>query len=176
TENILFICGGAFDGIEQQIGNRMNTQMVGFAAQQKTQKVDKENLLKYIAPQDLKAFGLIPEIVGRLPILTHLDPLDRNALRNILTEPKNALIKQYIRLMEMDGVRLTFTDEALDYIVEKALEYKLGARGLRGLCETIMMDVMFEVPSSDTSEFVVDKGFAEQQISKADMLKLQNAQ
>ena len=175
TENILFICGGAFDGIEQQIAQRMNTQVVGFEAAQSTHKVDKSNLLKYIAPQDLKFFGLIPEIVGRLPILTHLDPLDRQALRNILTEPKNALVKQYVRLLEMDGVRLTFADDALDYIVDKAMEYKLGARGLRGLCETIMMDVMYAVPSSAEKTFEVTRAFAEQQIGKADMLKLQNA-
>lgn len=176
TENILFICGGAFDGIEKQIAQRMNTQMVGFEAQQNTQKVDKNNLLKYIAPQDLKAFGLIPEIVGRLPILTHLEPLDRVALRNILTEPKNALVKQYIRLLDMDGVALSFDSEALDYIVDKALEYKLGARGLRGLMETIMMDVMFEVPSSGKKSFAVTRDFAAAQIEKADMLKLQNNQ
>lgn len=176
TTNILFICGGAFDGIEKHIGQRMNTQMVGFEAQSSSHKVDKSNLLKYIAPQDLKAFGLIPEIVGRLPILTHLEPLDRQALRNILTEPKNALVKQYTRLLEMDGVALTFTDEALDYIVDKALEYKLGARGLRGLCETIMMDVMFDVPSSGEKTFVVSRDFAARQIEKADVLKLQNAQ
>ena len=175
TENILFICGGAFDGIEQQIAQRMNTQVVGFEAAQSTHKVDKSNLLKYIAPQDLKSFGLIPEIVGRLPILTHLDPLDRQALRNILTEPKNALVKQYVRLLEMDGVRLTFADDALDFIVDKAVEYKLGARGLRGLCETIMMDVMYAVPSSSEKTFEVTRAFAEQQIGKADMLKLQNA-
>lgn len=172
TENILFICGGAFDGIERHIAQRMNTQMVGFAAQQKVEKVDKENLLKYIAPQDLKAFGLIPEIVGRLPILTHLDPLDRSALRRILTEPKNALIKQYVRLLALDGVELTFDEEALDYIVDVALEYKLGARGLRGLCETIMMDVMYDAPTAGISSFVVTKDFAKQQIDKADMLKL----
>ncbi len=165
TENILFICGGAFDGIEQQIAQRMNTQVVGFEAAQSTHKVDKSNLLKYIAPQDLKSFGLIPEIVGRLPILTHLDPLDRQALRNILTEPKNALVKQYVRLLEMDGVRLTFADDALDYIVDKAMEYKLGARGLRGLCETIMMDVMYAVPSSAEKTFEVTRAFAEQQIA-----------
>ena len=175
TENILFICGGAFDGIEQQIAQRMNTQVVGFEAAQSSQKVDKSNLLKYIAPQDLKSFGLIPEIVGRLPILTHLDPLDRQALRNILTEPKNALVKQYVRLLEMDGVQLTFADDALDFIVDKAVEYKLGARGLRGLCETIMMDVMYAVPSSSEKTFEVTRAFAEQQIGKADMLKLQNA-
>lgn len=175
TENILFICGGAFDGIEQQIAQRMNTQVVGFEAAQSSQKVDKSNLLKYIAPQDLKSFGLIPEIVGRLPILTHLEPLDRQALRNILTEPKNALVKQYVRLLEMDGVQLTFADDALDFIVDKAVEYKLGARGLRGLCETIMMDVMYAVPSSSEKTFEVTRAFAEQQIGKADMLKLQNA-
>ena len=176
TENILFICGGAFDGIEQQIAQRMNTQTVGFAAAQSTRKIDRQNLLKYIAPQDLKAFGLIPEIVGRLPILTHLEPLDHQALRNILTEPKNALTKQYIRLLSMDGVALSFTDEALDYIVDKAVEYKLGARGLRGLAETIMMDVMYSVPGSGQTAFVVDRDFAAQQINKADVLKLQNAQ
>lgn len=175
TENILFICGGAFDGIEKHIAQRMNTQVVGFAAQQKAQKVDKDNLLKYIAPQDLKAFGLIPEIVGRLPILTHLDPLDKEALRNILTEPKNALVKQYVGLLAIDGVKLTFDDEALDYIVDVALMYKLGARGLRGLCETIMMDVMYDAPSAGKKSFVVTKEFAQAQIDKADMLKLQNS-
>lgn len=172
TENILFICGGAFDGIERHIAQRMNTQVVGFAAQQKSQKVDKDNLLKYIAPQDLKAFGLIPEIVGRLPILTHLEPLDRNALRRILTEPKNALIRQYVRLLDLDGVKLTFADDALDYIVDVALEYKLGARGLRGLCESIMMDVMFDAPSAGISEFEVTREFAKKQIDKADLLAL----
>ncbi len=172
TENILFICGGAFDGIERHIANRMNTQMVGFAAQTKVKKVDKDNLLKYIAPQDLKQFGLIPEIVGRLPILTHLDPLDRAALRRILTEPKNALVKQYERMLELDGVRLTFAEEALDYVVDVAMEYKLGARGLRGLCETIMMDVMYDAPSMGVKEYTVTREFAKQQIDKADMLQL----
>jgi len=175
TENILFICGGAFDGIERHIAQRMNTQMVGFAAQQKSQKVDKDNLLKYVAPQDLKAFGLIPEIVGRLPILTHLDPLDRAALRRILTEPKNALIKQYVRLLKLDGVNLVFEEEALDYMVDVAMHYSLGARGLRGLCETIMVDVMYDAPSAGVSEFVVTRDFAKSQIDKADMLTLQNA-
>ena len=172
TQNILFICGGAFDGIERLIGQRLNTQMIGFEAQQSTKKLDKNNLLKYIAPQDLKAFGLIPEIVGRLPILTYLNPLDRVALRNILTEPKNALIKQYTKLLAMDGVKLTFTPNALDYIVDKALEYKLGARGLRALCEAIMMDVMFDAPTRHDKEVVITLDFCRSQIAKADMMKL----
>ena len=172
TQNILFICGGAFDGIERLIGQRLNTQMIGFEAQTSAKKLDKNNLLKYIAPQDLKAFGLIPEIVGRLPILTYLNPLDREALRNILTEPKNALIKQYTKLLAMDGVKLTFTPSALDYIVDQALEYKLGARGLRALCEAIMMDVMYEVPSNPTKEYEVTQEFCKAQIAKADMMKL----
>ena len=172
TQNILFICGGAFDGIERLIGQRLNTQMIGFEAQQSTKKLDKNNLLKYIAPQDLKSFGLIPEIVGRLPILTYLNPLDRTALRNILTEPKNALIKQYTKLLAMDGVKLSFTPPALDYIVDQALEYKLGARGLRALCEAIMMDVMFEVPSKPTLDYVVTLEFCKAQLAKADMIKL----
>ncbi len=172
THNILFICGGAFDGIERLIGQRLNTQMIGFEAQQSTKKLDKNNLLKYIAPQDLKAFGLIPEIVGRLPILTYLNPLDKTALRSILTEPKNALVKQYTKLLAMDGVELSFTDEALDYIVDKAMEYKLGARGLRALCEAIMMDVMFDVPSNHTDHYEVTLDFCKAQIAKADMMKL----
>ena len=172
TQNILFICGGAFDGIERLIGQRLNTQIIGFEAQQSTKKLDKNNLLKYIAPQDLKAFGLIPEIVGRLPILTYLNPLDKVALRNILTEPKNALIKQYTKLLAMDGVKLTFAPEALDYIVDQALEYKLGARGLRALCEAIMTDVMYDVPSHPTSEYEVTLDFCKAQIAKADMMKL----
>ena len=172
TQNILFICGGAFDGIERIIGQRLNTQIIGFEAQTTTKKLDKNNLLKYIAPQDLKAFGLIPEIVGRLPILTYLNPLDKTALRNILTEPKNALVKQYTKLLAMDGVKLTFAPEALDYIVDQALEYKLGARGLRALCEAIMMDVMYEVPSHPTKEYEVTLDFCKAQIAKADMMKL----
>jgi ATP-dependent Clp protease ATP-binding subunit ClpX len=172
TQNILFICGGAFDGIERIIGQRLNTQIIGFEAQTSTKKLDKNNLLKYIAPQDLKAFGLIPEIVGRLPILTYLNPLDKTALRNILTEPKNALVKQYTKLLAMDGVKLTFAPEALDYIVDQALEYKLGARGLRALCEAIMMDVMYEVPSHPTKEYEVTLDFCKAQIAKADMMKL----
>ena len=146
TQNILFICGGAFDGIEKKIGARLNTRMVGYSASKDMHKVDRDNLLQYLAPQDLKAFGLIPEIIGRLPIITHLDPLDRDALRRILIEPKNSIIKQYNKLFAMDGVKLTFDEDALDYIVDKAIEYKLGARGLRSLSETVMMDYMYEIP------------------------------
>lgn len=174
TENILFICGGAFDGIEKHIANRLNTQTVGFAAQQQATKIDRGNLLQYIAPQDLKTFGLIPEIVGRLPILTYLEPLDRVALRRILTEPKNALVKQYTRLLQMDGVKLIFDDEALDYMVDVAMQYKLGARGLRGLCESIMVDVMFDAPSSGKQELHITRDFAKKQIDKADTLKIEN--
>ena len=177
TKNILFICGGAFDGIERKIALRMNTQVVGFDAQQQTQKVDKNDLLQYIAPQDLKSFGLIPEIIGRLPILTYLKPLDKTALRNILTEPKNALTKQYEKLLAMDGVQLTFAEDMLDYIVDKALEYKLGARGLRGLMETVMIDVMYNLPSGgkDKKTFEVTKAYAQERIEKADLVRLQNA-
>lgn len=158
TRQILFICGGAFDGIERKIAQRLNAQVVGFGAQENRQKIDKSNLLRYITPQDLKSFGLIPEIIGRLPILTHLEPLDRQALRNILTEPKNALTKQYQKLMKMDGVTLTFEAEALDYIVDKALEFKLGARGLRGLMEAVMKDLMYEIPSNpELKEYKVTK-------------------
>ena len=177
TKNILFICGGAFDGIERKIALRMNTQVVGFDAQQQTQKVDKNDLLQYIAPQDLKSFGLIPEIIGRLPILTYLKPLDKTALRNILTEPKNALTKQYEKLLQMDGVELTFADDMLDYIVDKALEYKLGARGLRGLMETVMIDVMYDLPSGGKGKraFEVTKAYAQERIEKADVVRLQKA-
>ena len=177
TKNILFICGGAFDGIERKIALRMNTQVVGFDAQQQTQKVDKNDLLQYIAPQDLKSFGLIPEIIGRLPILTYLKPLDKTALRNILTEPKNALTKQYEKLLAMDGVQLTFAEDMLDYIVDKALEYKLGARGLRGLMETVMIDVMYDLPSGgkDKRAFEVTKAYAQERIEKADLVRLQQA-
>ncbi len=179
TKNILFICGGAFDGIERKISQRMNTQTVGFAAQQEAARVDKNNLLQYIAPQDLKSFGLIPEIIGRLPVLTYLKPLDKTALRNILTEPKNALTKQYKKLLAMDNVELTFADDALDYVVDKALEYKLGARGLRGLMETIMADLMFELPSNKKegvkTSFTVTKEYAEQKLGKDKMVRLKNA-
>ena len=174
TRNILFICGGAFDGIERKIAQRMNTQVVGFDAQKKAKAIDKNNLLQYVAPQDLKSFGLIPEIIGRLPILTYLKPLDREALRNILTEPNNAITKQYKKLLEMDGYQLSFADDMLDYVVDKALENKLGARGLRGLMETVMMDVMFDLPSSKSRKntFEVTKAYAQERIEKADIYKL----
>lgn len=179
TKNILFICGGAFDGIERKIAQRMNTQVIGFEAQQQAEQVDKDNLLQYIAPQDLKSYGLIPEIIGRLPVLTYLQPLSRAALRSILTDPKNALTKQYHKLMAMDNVTLTFDDEALDYIVDKALEYNLGARGLRGLMETVMTDLMFELPSHKQTgkqqSFTVTKEYAEQKLGKADLVRLKNA-
>ncbi|MBQ4017924.1 MAG: AAA family ATPase, partial [Paludibacteraceae bacterium] len=179
TKNILFICGGAFDGIEQKISQRMNTQVVGFAAQQKASMVDKNNLLQYIAPQDLKSYGLIPEIIGRLPVLTYLQPLNREALRNILTQPKNALTKQYKKLMAMDGVTLSFDDEALDFIVDKALEYKLGARGLRGLMETVMTDLMYEMPNhkklGQQQSFTVTKDYAAQKLRTEKLVQLKNA-
>ena len=169
TQNILFICGGAFDGIEKKIAQRLNTQVVGFESQNKTKRIDKDDLLQYIAPQDLKAFGLIPEIIGRLPIITYLEPLDREALKRILTEPKNAITKQYEKLMKMDGVRLTFDERALDYIVDKAIEFKLGARGLRSLTETIMMDIMFDIPKQDC---VITRELAEQKLAKIDANRL----
>ena len=169
TQNILFICGGAFDGIEKKIAQRLNTQVVGFESQHKTKRIDKDNMLQYIAPQDLKAFGLIPEIIGRLPIITYLEPLDRSALKRILTEPKNAITKQYEKLMQMDGVQLSFDDSALDYIVDKAIEFKLGARGLRSLTETIMMDTMFDIPSGN---FEVTRALAEEKLAKIDANRL----
>lgn len=179
TSQILFICGGAFDGIERKIAQRLNTQVVGFDAVQKAQRIDKNNLLRYIAPQDLKSFGLIPEIIGRLPILTYLEPLDRVALRRILVEPKNAITKQYQKLMAMDGVQLRFEDEALDYIVDKAIEFKLGARGLRSLTETVMMDLMYSLPAEakdkKSTDVLITRELAERQIAKADSLRLQNA-
>ena len=175
TQNILFICGGAFDGIERKIAQRLNTQVVGFEATQKAQVIDKDNLLQYVAPQDLKAYGLIPEIIGRLPILTYLQPLDRASLRNILTEPKNAITRQYQKLLSLDGVELTFEPEALDYIVDKAIEYKLGARGLRSLTETVMMDLMYEIPSQHVSRFTVTRALAEEKISRADTNRIRNA-
>ena len=175
TKNILFICGGAFDGIEKKIAQRLNTHVVGYGAVRNTASIDKNNLMQYIAPQDLKSFGLIPEIIGRLPILTYLNPLDRTALRSILTEPKNSIIKQYIKLFEMDGVELVFEDEVLEYVVDKAVEYKLGARGLRSIVETIMMDVMFEIPSSEEKKFILTLDYAKQQLEKANLSRLQNA-
>lgn len=164
TKNILFICGGAFEGIEKKIASRLNTQIVGYGASKIRDKVDKDNLLQYIAPQDLRSYGLIPEIIGRLPVLTHLDPLDRKALRAILTEPKNALIKQYIKLFKMDGISLTFNDEVLEYIVDKAVEFKLGARGLRSICEAIMLDAMYEMPSEKTDELEITTEYAAQKL------------
>lgn len=167
TKNILFICGGAFDGIEQKIAHRLNTHVVGYSIDQGRQRIKRENYLKYVMPQDLKSFGLIPEIIGRLPILTNLEPLDREALRRVLTEPKNAIVRQYQKLFAMDGVELSFDDAALDLIVDKAIEYKLGARGLRSIVETIMIDSMFEIPSSDDQSFTVTREYALEQLEKA---------
>lgn len=175
TKNILFICGGAFDGIERKIAQRLNTHVVGYSAAKDVVKIDRGNLMQYIAPQDLKSFGLIPEIIGRLPILTYLNPLDRTALRNILTEPKNSIIKQYIKLFEMDGVKLEFQPEVFEYIVDKAIEYKLGARGLRSIVETIMMDVMFEIPSQKAKKYEVTLDFVKQQMGKANISRMQTA-
>lgn len=175
TKNILFICGGAFDGIERKIAQRLNTNVVGYSAAKEAVKIDRGNLMQYIAPQDLKSFGLIPEIIGRLPVLTYLNPLDRTALRNILTEPKNSIIKQYVKLFEMDGVKLEFEPEVFEYIVDKAIEYKLGARGLRSIVETIMNDVMFEIPSQQIESFVVTLDYAKQQMGKANISRLQMA-
>ena len=175
TKNILFICGGAFDGIERKIAQRLNTHVVGYSAAKDVVKIDRGNLMQYIAPQDLKSFGLIPEIIGRLPILTYLNPLDRTALRNILTEPKNSIIKQYVKLFEMDGVKLEFQPEVFEYIVDKAIEYKLGARGLRSIVETIMMDVMFEIPSQKAKKYEVTLDFAKQQMGKANISRMQTA-
>lgn len=167
TRNILFICGGAFDGIERKIAQRMNTHVVGYNSVQNVRKIDKNDLMKYILPQDLKSFGLIPEIIGRLPVLTYLNPLDRDALTKILTEPKNSIVKQYEKLFEMDGIKLTFTPEALKVIVDKAMEYKLGARGLRSIVESIMMDAMFEIPSKRTKSFDVTAEYAQKQLDKS---------
>ena len=167
TRNILFICGGAFDGIERKIAQRLNTHTVGYNSVQNVKKIDKDDLMKYIMPQDLKSFGLIPEIIGRLPVLTYLNPLDRAALERILLEPKNSIIKQYTKLLEMDGVKLTFDDEALKLIVDKAVEYKLGARGLRSIVESIMMDAMFEAPSKKEKTFRVTREYAQQQLDKS---------
>jgi len=169
TKNILFICGGAFEGIEKKIASRLNTQIVGYGASRDRERIDKNNLLQYIAPQDLRAYGLIPEIIGRLPVLTYLHPLDRDALRSILTDPKNALVKQYVKLFSMDNISLTFTDEALEYIVDRAIEFKLGARGLRSICEAIMLDAMFELPSSETNELSVTTDYAMLKMEKIDL-------
>jgi ATP-dependent clp protease, ATP-binding subunit clpX len=167
TKNILFICGGAFDGIERKIAQRMNTHVVGYNSVQNVAKIDKSDLMKYVQPMDLKSFGLIPEIIGRLPVLTYLNPLDREALRRILVEPKNSIIKQYKKLFEMDGIKLSFEEDTLDFIVDKAVEYKLGARGLRSIVESIMMDAMFEVPSKRMKDFVVTLDYAKNQLDKS---------
>lgn len=171
TKNILFICGGAFDGIETKIARRLNTHVVGFNSIQSTAKIDKNDLMKYVLPQDLKAFGLIPEIIGRLPVLTYLKPLDREALRKILVEPKNSIVKQFTKLFEMDGIKLTFTDDALDYIVDKAVEYKLGARGLRSIVESVVNEAMFELPSKDVKELEVTRDYAAQELEKSTSLR-----
>lgn len=175
TKNILFICGGAFDGIERKIAQRLNTRVVGYNAAQAAAQIDRSNMMQYIAPQDLKAFGLIPEIIGRLPVLTYLNPLDRDALRAILTEPKNSIIKQYVKLFEMDHIDLTFDEEVFEYIVDKAVEFKLGARGLRSIVETIMMDVMFEAPSKKEKAVRITLDYAIKQMEKANPARLQNA-
>lgn len=171
TKNILFICGGAFDGIETKIARRLNTHVVGFNSIQNTAKIDKNDLMKYVLPQDLKAFGLIPEIIGRLPVLTYLKPLDREALRKILVEPKNSIVKQFTKLFEMDGIKLTFTDGALDYIVDKAVEYKLGARGLRSIVESVVNEAMFELPYKDVKELEVTRDYAAQELEKSTSLR-----
>jgi len=175
TKDILFITGGAFDGIEDKIGNRLNTKMVGYSASAEIEKIDRDNLLQYIAPQDLKSFGLIPEIIGRLPILTYLNRLDKDVLKRVLSEPKNSLIKQYQKLFAIDGIEIKFENEVLDYIVDKALEFKLGARGLRSICEAIIMDAMFELPSGNEKIFNVTLAYAEKKMDKTNMKKLRVA-
>ena len=167
TKNILFICGGAFDGIERKIAQRLNTHVVGYNSVQNVRSIDKGDLMKYIVPQDLKSFGLIPELIGRLPVLTYLKPLDRAALRRILVEPKNSIVKQYIKLFEMDKIALSFTEEALDFIVDKAVDYKLGARGLRSIVEAVMMDAMFDIPSKRVKKFEVTLDYTKAQLDKA---------
>lgn len=175
TKNILFICGGAFDGIERKIAQRLNTHVVGYNSVQNVAKIDKADLMKYILPQDLKSFGLIPEFIGRLPVLTYLNPLDREALRKILVEPKNSIVKQYIKLFEMDGIKLSFTEETFDYLVDKAVEYKLGARGLRSIVEAVMMDAMFEIPSKKVKSFEVTLEYAKAQLDKAHLGQMESA-
>ena len=172
TRNILFICGGAFDGIERKIAQRMNTHVVGYNSVQNVRNIDKENLMKYVVPQDLKSFGLIPELIGRLPVLTYLNPLDRAALEKILTEPKNSIIRQYKKLFEMDGVELTFTKDALDALVDEAMEYKLGARGLRSIVENVMMEPMFDLPSRKVKKFEVTADYVKEQLEKSHIQQL----
>lgn len=174
TKDILFICGGAFDGIEKRIAHRMNTHVVGFEAAKNNQQLDMDNLLQYVTPQDFKSFGLIPEIIGRLPVITHLNPLTRDALRAILTEPKNAIVKQYVKLMDMDKIQFTVDDEALDFIVDVAEEFKLGARGLRGIVETIMTDVMFDAPSNALNTYTLTKKYCQERISNTYMHQLRD--
>ena len=176
TKNILFICGGAFDGIERKIAQRLNTHVVGYGSVQNTLRIDKENMMQYISPQDLKSFGLIPEIIGRMPVLTYLNPLSREALLSILTEPKNAIVKQYVKLFEMDGVELTFAPEVYEYIVDKAIEFKLGARGLRSIVEGIMMDAMFDIPTRGDKHFEVTLDYARSQMEKTNLSRLQAAE
>ncbi|MCR4852015.1 MAG: ATP-dependent Clp protease ATP-binding subunit ClpX [Prevotella sp.] len=175
TRNILFICGGAFDGIERKIAQRMNTHVVGFNSVQNVRNIDKKDMMQYILPQDLKSFGLIPEIIGRLPVLTYLNPLDRAALRKILVEPKNSIVKQYEKLFKMDGIKLTFPEETLDYLVDQAVEYKLGARGLRSIVENVMMDAMFEKPSTKEKTFTVTLDYARRQLNKSRLASQQSA-
>lgn len=175
TKNILFICGGAFDGIEQKIAQRLNTHVVGYNSVQNVRKIDKNDLMKYILPQDLKSYGLIPELIGRLPVLTYLNPLDRDALRKILVEPKNSIVRQYEKLFAMDGITLKFDEDTLDFIVDKAMEYKLGARGLRSIVEAIMNDAMFEIPSKRVKTFTVTLDYAKAEIDKAHLQKLESA-
>ena len=165
TSNILFICGGAFDGIEKKIAMRMNTNAIGYGSSAK-QRIDEKNIMQYIQPQDLRSFGLIPELIGRLPVLTYMEPLEKVALRSILTEPKNSIIRQYETLMSLDGIKLSFDNEVLDYIVDKAIEFKLGARGLRTICEAIMMDVMFDMPTTDEGEFRITLDYARKKIDR----------
>ena len=172
TRNILFICGGAFDGIERKIAQRLNTHTVGYNSVQNVRKIDKDDLMKYVQPQDLKSFGLIPEIIGRLPVLTYLNPLDRAALERILTEPKNSIVKQYVKLFKMDGVDLVFTPEALRFIVDKAVEYKLGARGLRSIVESVMMDAMFDMPSKKVKKLVITPDYARKQLDQSRLQKI----
>jgi ATP-dependent Clp protease ATP-binding subunit ClpX len=172
TENILFIAGGAFDGIERHISKRLNMQAVGFSASKKENSLQKDDMLRYIIPRDLKQFGLIPEIIGRLPVLTYMNPLDKGTLRSILTEPKNAIIKQYHKLFEMDGIELVVTTEALEFIVEQAIIYKLGARGLRSLCEAILTDAMFDMPGTDEKFLSVTREYAEEKLNKSTIKKL----
>ena len=174
TKNILFVCGGAFDGIEKRIAQRLNTRAMGYGRVD-TESIDRDNMLKYVQPQDIRSFGLIPELVGRLPVLTHLEPLSREALRNILTEPKNAIVSQYKAMLKMDGVELEFADEALEYIVDKAVEFKLGARGLRSICEAVMKDLMYEAPSSNEERIVVTRDYADDRVSRVPMTKIHKA-